>query len=262
MEETKHLQNVIMIIVKDIDKLCRENNITYYLIGGSAIGAVRHHGFIPWDDDFDITMDNENYRKFIRICREKLDKNKYYLQEGIVDWPLDFSKIKLKGTNIEEYEGYKSECNGIFIDIFRMDNLSDNNIIAKWQYICAKYLLCYQLNKRSYKSASFIKKIMMFMSFPLKIKFLRKFIYRQTQKYNSKETKRLCSLFDNSRWETGVFDKEIFGTPQYLQFEDVMLPIAQNYDKYLTSIFGNYMQLPPIEKRIGMHYIHVDFGQY
>lgn len=262
METLKHLQNVIMLIVKDIDELCRKNGITYYLCGGSAIGAVRHGGFIPWDDDFDILMDNSNYRKFIKVCREQLDKEKYYFQEGIKDWPLDFSKIKLRGTHMKEHEEYNTECNGIFIDIFRMDNVCDNNIMARWQYLCAKYLLCYQLSERTYKSASLKKKIMMAMAFPLKMKSLRKYFYHQTQKYNSRETRRMCSFFENSRWKTGVFDKDIFGEPQLLKFENEMLPVAKEYDRYLRQIFGDYMQLPPEEKRVSLHCIEIDFGKY
>lgn len=74
MKELRHLQKVILSITKYIDQLCRENYIRYFLLGGSAIGAVRHKGFIPWDDDLDIVMDAENYNKFIEVCREKLDK--------------------------------------------------------------------------------------------------------------------------------------------------------------------------------------------
>ena len=78
----RHLQLVILSIAKDIDRLCRENGITYYLVGGSAIGAIRHQGFIPWDDDLDIIMDAKNYERFISTCRQKLDKEKYLFQEG------------------------------------------------------------------------------------------------------------------------------------------------------------------------------------
>ena len=76
----RHLQLVILSIAKDIDKLCQENDIKYYLVGGSAIGAIRHQGFIPWDDDLDIIMDATNYDKFITVCRTKLDNKKYYFQ--------------------------------------------------------------------------------------------------------------------------------------------------------------------------------------
>ena len=71
MSDLKHLQSVILMIAKDVDKLCRKNNIKYFLLGGSAIGAIRHKGFIPWDDDLDIVMDDENYEKFINICKKE-----------------------------------------------------------------------------------------------------------------------------------------------------------------------------------------------
>ena len=88
MTELRHLQLVILSIVKDIDKLCRNNDIEYYLFGGSAIGAIRHKGFIPWDDDLDIIMDHSNYDKFVKVCREQLDANKYFFQEGCVNLEL------------------------------------------------------------------------------------------------------------------------------------------------------------------------------
>lgn len=105
MDKLKHLQNVILDIVKDIDKLCQKNGIEYYLLGGSAIGAIRHKGFIPWDDDLDIIMSADNYDRFIDVCRNQLDQEKYYLQVGLDDWPMYFTKVKLRGTHMKEVEG-------------------------------------------------------------------------------------------------------------------------------------------------------------
>ena len=76
MTELEHLQKIILGITKYIDTLCKQNGIDYYLLGGSAIGAIRHLGFIPWDDDLDIVMDSSNYNKFVSVCREQLDKEK------------------------------------------------------------------------------------------------------------------------------------------------------------------------------------------
>ena len=141
MTELRHLQLVILSIAKDIDELCIKNGIEYSLNGGSAIGAIRHHGFIPLDDDLDIQMTPPNYRKFIQVCREQLNTEKYYFEEGLVDWPLDFCKVKLKGTYMEEVEGYAGKQNqlGIFIDIFRVDGGAPTKIGRAWQYICTRY---------------------------------------------------------------------------------------------------------------------------
>ena len=160
MNELQHLQKVILSIVKDIDDLCKKNNIEYYLFGGSAIGAVRHKGFIPWDDDLDIVMDHHNYDRFIRVCRNQLDAEKYFFQEGLVDWPALYSKVRLKGTLLEEAESYEDDDSkkGIFVDIFKLDNAPEFSLLRKWQYTCGKYLLCYCLLQRGYVNASIKKK--------------------------------------------------------------------------------------------------------
>ena len=136
--DIKHLQRVLLGMAKDLDKFCRENNIEYYLIGGSAIGAIRHKGFIPWDDDFDIAMTHDNYMRFIELAPQKLNLEKYVVQVGDKDWALLFTKIKLKETVCKEVEDNgpsQNDCQGIYIDIFPLDNVSDNPIMARWQNI-------------------------------------------------------------------------------------------------------------------------------
>ena len=259
----RHLQLVILSIAKDIDCLCRENGITYYLVGGSAIGAIRHQGFIPWDDDLDIIMDAENYERFISTCRQKLDKEKYFFQEGGADWPLPFSKVKLRGTHLNEYEGSNNEdTNGIYVDIFKMDNVSNNSIVARWQYLCGKLYLSYQLSIRTYKSASLNKRLLMALSFPLKYTPIRKWVLKQTTKFNNIETDYYGFFFGRTRYHNSIVRKDLYGTPLYVKFEDAMLPVPQHYHEYLTHMFGDYMKLPPEEQRKGLHLINVDFGKY
>ena len=186
MTELRHLQLAILTIMKDVDELCKKNNITYYLLGGSAIGAVRHKGFIPWDDDLDIMMSADNYENFINVCREQLDKEKYYLQVGLEDWPLNFTKVRLRGTEITEYEGYASHGeNGIYLDIFKLEN-SPSGKFAQWmQYAFAKYFLCYQLSVRTFNSGGLKKRIMMFFSFPLKYELFRKMVQGFVEHYGN-----------------------------------------------------------------------------
>lgn len=264
MEQLRHLQMVILSIMKDIDKLCKNNNIEYYLLGGSAIGAIRHKGFIPWDDDLDIIMTNDNYQHFLEICEKQLDKKKYFLQKGGKDWQLEFSKIRLRGTILEEYEGYATsdDMKGIYVDIFKMDNISSNPIIGRWQYFCGKYYLCYQLASRTYKSATFKKRLMMALSFPLKVQSIRNFVVKQTTMLNNRDTKYWGFLYGRTRWKSAVIDKKLFGKPTYVPFEDTVLPVPEYWHEYLTIVFGDYMKLPPIEQRRGLHLISVDFGKY
>lgn len=262
--QTRHLQSVILMIVKDIDKLCQENGIEYYLLGGSCIGAIRHKGFIPWDDDLDIIMDRKNYNKFIEVCGKRLDSNKYSLQVGLKDWPLYYSKLRLNGTYLHEYEDDYANDNqhGIFVDVFAMDNVSDNSFVSKLQYFFAKCFLAYQLGERGYKSASTKSKLLIALSSPLKIKLIRNSVVRFIERYNEKETKRQAFFYGRTRLKNAITDKSIYGKPTYVDFEDTKLPVPEHYHEYLTQMFGDYMKLPPEDQRKGLHLISVDFGKY
>lgn len=264
MTELRHLQMVILSIIKDIDELCRNNGIEYYLLGGSALGAIRHKGFIPWDDDLDIIMDHKHYEKFIKVCREQLDPNKYYIQEALVDWPMLFSKIRLKGTYFEEPGAYGTDKDkrGIFLDVFKLDNAPCSLFKKKLQYVCGKYVLCYCLLERGYKEASIKKRILMDLAYPLKFKPLRNFLIHQLIKYNNLETSEYGTFGERYRFKATFYKKKLFGKPLYVPFEDMMLPVPEKYDEMLTQLFGDYMTPPPVKEQVGWHLQNVDFGQY
>lgn len=263
MTELRHLQLVILGIVKDIDELCRRNGIDYYLLGGSAIGAIRHKGFIPWDDDLDILLDSRNYERLVHACREQLDPKKYFVQEGLKDWPLHYTKLKLRGTRLTECENNSvGGESGIFVDIFRMDNVPDNAMAARWQYFCAKFYLCYQLACRGYRTATPAKRAMILLSLPLKLKPLRRFVRREVEKWNARETKRLGFFYGRTKFHTAITARDVYGRPRRVPFEDTQLPVPEKYHEYLTQMFGDYMQLPPVEQRKGLHLVSVDFGKY
>ena len=263
MTQLRHLQLTILEIMRDVDDLCKKHRIEYYLLGGSSIGAIRHKGFIPWDDDLDIVMSPDNYDKFIRVCKEELDRNKYYLQVGLVDWPLNFSKVRLRGTKLVEYEGYANSPDnmGIYLDVFKLENSPSNIISQGWQYFLAKYFLCYQLSVRSFGSANLKKRMMIFLSFPLRIKWLRHMIKEMIENYGS-DSEYYGSFYFRTRFKTAFTKKSVFGKPQYVPFENMLLPVEEKYDEYLTQMFGDYMTPPPVEKQFGLHLISVDFGRY
>ena len=127
----KKLQSKIFEMLKDIDKLCKENDIEYYLISGSALGAVRHKGFIPWDDDLDIGMTDENYFKFLKICEEKLDKDKYFVQTPKTEknYYLSFAKIRdITTTLVEENNVDIDITYGVYIDVFPFVGVPNNKM--------------------------------------------------------------------------------------------------------------------------------------
>ena len=122
MENYKRaLQLKILDMVKDIDAVCKKHNIEYYLAYGSVLGAVRHQGFIPWDDDFDIMLKYEDYNKFMKACQEDLDTKKYFVQtlETDPNYYLSFGKIRnIQTTLIEENNKFENMVNGVYIDVF------------------------------------------------------------------------------------------------------------------------------------------------
>ena len=264
MTQTQHLQSVILNIAKDIDKLCRENGIEYYLFGGSALGAKRHHGFIPWDDDLDIVLLPEQYDRFIALCKEKLDRDKYVLQEGLVDWPEHFSKIRLKGTHIKEFGEYYIDENtdGIFVDVFRIDYSPNSLLKRRIQYFWGKLWLAYNMNLKGYKSDSIAKRMLSFGAKSMKLSFVRKFVIGQYLKYNNKPTDWTSDVMGRTRFHNAFIPRAVYGKPTYVRFEDTSLPAHENLDQYLSITFGDYMKLPPEDKRVGMHIEKIDFGNY
>ena len=124
----KHLQRVILGIITDIDALCQKNSIDYYLVGGSTIGAVRHKGFIPWDDDIDVAMPREDYDKFMEICPKELD-NPYFLQSPLTDKDCYQTWLSLRNSDTT---GNRISCmskrlnNGVAIDILPLEGCEDS----------------------------------------------------------------------------------------------------------------------------------------
>ncbi len=258
------LQNVILNIMVEIDSLCRKHNIDYYIIGGTALGAVRHGGFIPWDDDLDIAMTRDNYEHFCKVCKEEASQD-FYFQEGGVDWPIYFSKVRLKGTYINEFEEnvfVDKEKQGIYVDIFPLDNVPNSKLGQLWWYFCGKALVAYSLYKRGYSSASVGRKVLMVFSSPIGIKFIRNLLMRQVTKNNSHPTKYMGGFSFISRFNNAFTLSSNWGRPQTIPFETIGLMAPADIDGFLTFYFGDYMKLPPVEKRQGKHFAIVDYGPY
>ena len=248
---TRDVQIRLLEIIDYIDDLCKKNKISYYLIGGSALGAVRHKGFIPWDDDFDIAMTYENYLNFIRICETQLDNVKFHFQrEGSEKWPLYFSKIKMNNTVFKEPDAIEGGHHGLYIDVFCLENLSDGFIPSMWQYVCSKLIIAKSLSMRGYKNATPRKKLVLgIMKFFPKV-LVSSLLLNQVRNKSS-ETRRVGLLFGRVKYKTAIIPKEFLGSGKLIEFEGRMLPVPEMTHEYLSSYFGDYMKLPPEEERIG-----------
>ena len=240
----RKLQLKILDIVKDIDKLCRENNIEYYILYGSALGAIRHKGFIPWDDDFDIGMTYDNYKKFLNVCEKKLDKNKYYVQtyEKEKNYYLSFAKIRdITTTLIEESNKNIDIIRSVYVDVFPLVGVPNNKFKENILKINRSFMISANSNIINNKLLSGIFKII------LKIFGREKILNYTTKrcfKYKASESDYLVSITDGDGYTQNKLKKEVFGKPKYVPFEDTMLPVPEDADTYLKNIYGDYMKIP------------------
>lgn len=244
----RKLQLKILEIVKYIDKLCEENNIEYYLLYGSALGAVRHEGFIPWDDDFDIGMTYENYLKFIEVCKEKLDTKKYFLQtsENEKNYYLSFMKMRdITTTLVEEGNKDIDITYGVYVDIFPIVGVPKNKLKKLFLEINRAFTLSTNINVINNKVLHTIFQII------LKLfgkKRILKICTKNCVKYSCNDYEDWCSIFDGDGMKINMTTKTIMGTPLRKKFEDILLPIPEQYDLYLKHIYNNYMELPSEEQ--------------
>ncbi len=239
------LHNKLLEMLKDLDSFCKKNDIKYTLAYGSVLGAVRHKGFIPWDDDLDICMTYENYTKFINFFE---NNDKYFLQRDTIDHPLQFSKLRCNNTALIEKivyrKPYRNMHQGVFIDIFCLDKFSKNKFQKTFQLFFANILRCQSLFIRGYQTKNILKHLCIFFS--LCFMPIRKFMLSYVKKFNNLED--FDYYFDLADPNHNVFEKEIFSMPfQYCDFEDGIFPIPSNSELYLKNKYGNYMELPSKE---------------
>ena len=245
------LQDKILEIAVYIDKLCRENDINYCLMGGSALGAKRHGGFIPWDDDLDVFMTPDNYEKFRKVFNENGDKEKYYLQEwGLTDGMVTISKIRLNNTSYIEESLKKWDIHhGIYVDIFILHTCPDNKLQQIHQCLWAKYVIMKGLAVRGYNRRGgflgFALKVMSRMPDRLWVKHGLKQVY----KYRNKKTNYFCYFMGKAVFKNAIYKREYFENPEYAPFEKVKLKVPLKLHEFLSERFGDYMK-PPTPERI------------
>ena len=258
----KRLQEIELEILKEFDRICKNNNLDYFLDSGTAIGAVRHGGFIPWDDDLDVGMIREDYERFLRIAPKEL-KPLYFLQTTQTDpkCPCLFAKIRKNGTIYQENDklGMKMHM-GIWIDIFPFDFISDDEIEQKKIISKAK----------RYRNLFMIKKIPHIHPYNegFKLLYLLKLVARKVvhiilqivpdKHYLNKMNQLIDEGKDKRDYLTCLYyhnpivwraDKIIPVTKA--EFEGFEFSFVNDADYYLKMQYGNYMELPPVEKRTG-----------
>ncbi len=258
----KETQAVILGIVRDIDRFCRENGITYYLMSGSALGAMRHQGFIPWDDDCDIFMTYENYRRFLALFEEKCDTEKYFLQrENTPEWPLYVSRVCLNGTTMvsEEFKNNLRQHHNVFVDVMCLYSAPANGFRHRMQYISALMLRVNALAKCGFPNKSLAKRIALKLSKIVVNPLTKPLFLRAVKRWEGKDTPYVASYFGRARYRKSSFPREWLGAQRYVPFEDTELPVMQEAEKYLEFRYGPKWMEMPDQKTRDMYPIHGDF---
>lgn len=258
IELHKAHQQELVVLLKEFDRICRELDVPYVLFAGTMLGAVRHQGFIPWDDDIDVMLFREDYERFLKEAPGLLNHDDFYLQQEFSEhWPMYFSKLRKNGTTCLEKFHPKDKMihQGISMDIFACDYAAKNSVARKLQFFASKVVIAKSLDRRGYDTDSIIKKCVMLLCRLLPTKpFLH-----LTQRGEKSSNWVHSFLGGSSRYTKSVYPKEWFAQRTELRFEDGVYPVSLHYDAMLRQLYGDYTILPPIEQRnIKRHAILVD----
>lgn len=270
----KKLQQMELNILKDFISVCKEHNLVYFALAGTGIGALRHKGFIPWDDDIDVGLPRDDYEKLLSVFQEEY-ASQYSVgnAETLQNYPLMTTRIMLKGTKFIEESLKNIDCDlGIFLDVYAFDNIPDDEKLFKRQawstWFWSKLLILYYIafpvlpfRGIAKKAAHFL--CMMVHGFLKLIHISPKWIYGQCKKastkYNGKETKRMAYMCDTSPYINMISREASFPLAEY-EFEGIKLKFPKDIKQMLTFVYGDYMQLPPKEKRKSHCPYCLDFG--
>ena len=247
-EKIVKLRQAQLMIAKEIKRICEKYDVNYFLDSGSMLGAVRHNGFIPWDDDMDIGMCCDDYAKFIAVAPAELDK-KFFLDnyETNPKNPYVFSKVRLKGTTYIESIGNNAfEHNEIFVDVFPYYYISDNTTERKLEGVQMAFLAQAIMSKFGYIAGKIFS-----------MQWLRK---RVNHLYSKHQNTKMMGIQAGSCYSYWFFPEDVLRKTVKHVFEDEMFNILENYDFFLKTAYGDYMKLPPENERITHQVELLDFG--
>ena len=252
-DELKQIQDIQKELIGEVKRICRKRGIHFNMVGGTMLGAIRHKGYIPWDDDADIGFLRTEYEKFREACRTELDPDKYYMQDlrDTEGYRWGYGKLRRKGTEFirlgQEFMPYEQ---GISIDLMPFDNVPDH-----WFTRRIHFLVCFLYRKIFWSEVGckeeknfFIKTIYQMIQkipMPFVIKRYQKFVDRGQRK----KTKLVRILtFPTPKGVYG-YDRKWYTELTAYPFDHMVLPGAKDYDGYLKVKYGNYMELPRPERR-------------
>ena len=268
-EQLKRLQQLELLELKVVKKVCDQLNIKFVLYGGTLLGAVKYKGFIPWDDDVDIAMDRDSYEKFIAEAPRLLPKE-YVIQNLYTDSksPYSYTKMRLRGTRCIEKVNHKLDIEqGIYMDIYPIDDIPDDDNLYHEQFVKLQRLFhsiyerqCFHHVKRGkYFILKEIRQYIQYLKYRIKpLSYYRDYQQQEMTKYNGKGyARKTC-------WHYPKVSN--FYEPYYplreIEFEGDTFYAPNDYIQHLRRRYGNIDELPPADKRLGHQVFILDFGKY
>lgn len=255
-ELLRELQMIQLECLVELDRICRENSINYSIDGGTLLGAVRHKGFIPWDDDIDIIMLRKDYERFFEICKTQMDSERFFLQEHRTDpnYNVGYPRIRRNNTLYRRagHEHMKYH-NGVFIDIFVLDNVPDNKLLRKFHRLlcfCNRKILWSKTGKKL--APTLLWRIWFNIVSLIPMDFAFWCNDKIAESCNRKKTELVrhnTHPYPNPKVCGYGIPANLLNEFTELEFEGTNFRAVKNYDKYLTMLYGDYMKMPPIEKQ-------------
>lgn len=264
-QSVRSVQNKILEVMKYIDDVCRKNNIIYFIMGGTALGAVRHGGFIPWDDDLDIFMTPDEYTKF-KIAMEKDGNSKFMLQEWRTTKNyLEYAKVRMNGTTFieENFKDRKDMHHGIYVDIMMLHKVPEGRFMQKLVYYESKFVTLYALSQRNWKPKTKGQALVLGMLRLLPCQLMANLFYKRIFKYeNRMEHFMYCYWITPAKFRSGLFAPEFFEKPVDISFEDTVLMGSVHIREYLAYRYGDYMKLPSLtQQKAAVHAMAFDVNK-
>lgn len=243
-------------IMDAIHALCTKNDIPYYMVGGTLIGAIRHKGFIPWDVDIDIAMPRRYYELFKSVCSTQLDSKYAYLDyKNTKGFNKPHSIVRIKNSHLHVAGDAKNKYDyGVFVDVFPLDNVpNDESLIKKHKRRIGRFKRLLIIKTSYWRPKNFLKRsakaLVKFLLAPISLDYVQRKLEKELVRFNQNESEAIANFAGKYSYEKESHSKDIFGRPTLLSFEGRFFFGPEKADEYLKKVYGDYMKLPSKEEQ-------------